>query len=92
MPDMFEKRLSDCNAKLDTFFHGFILSEELIVASGLFIEGMNKTLSEYIDFEVSAPINDECKREVSVMSFFRPGFVEKQPSSNVESLLVIDSF
>lgn len=56
----------------------------LVFASGLFIEQMNKLFSEYIDFEVSAPIKDECRREVSVMSFFRPTSVETPPTFNVE--------
>ncbi|MFJ1267464.1 DUF5638 domain-containing protein [Legionella lytica] len=64
----------------------------LVLASGLFVERMNRILSEYIDFEVSAPIKDECKREVKLMSFFRPNSVETEPSSSVESPLVDVSF
>lgn len=60
----------------------------LVLASGLFIERMNVVFSEYIDFEVSAPIKDECKREVNIMSFFRPKSVETEPSANVDSPLL----
>jgi hypothetical protein len=64
-----------------------------VLATELFIERMNQTLSQYFDFEVSAPIKDECKREVSVMSFFRPNSVELTlPSFNVENPLVDVSF
>ncbi|MDR3502568.1 MAG: DUF5638 domain-containing protein [Legionella sp.] len=65
----------------------------LVLASELFIERLNRTLSQYMDFEVSAPIKDECKREVSVMSFFRPDSVElTQQSFNEERTRVDVSF
>ncbi|WP_133135090.1 DUF5638 domain-containing protein [Legionella rowbothamii] len=65
----------------------------LVLASELFIEQLNRILSPYIDFEVSAPIKDECKREVSVMSFFRSNPIELASQSfNVESPLVEVSF